>query len=271
VTTDATPQRPVRGFLLLWILGSSAAILSVFYPLSAPGELPLTRLWSRPKMKLSFNAPGIRQPTALPAAEVSALGADEPVIGVSAGDHNRAYLVRALALGPRFHIVNDVLDDVPVSVTYCDQYECTRLFTEAGTSDPLDLDQGGLNSGSMVLKAGSHPYRQDTCAPLDADAPPFPYDSYPGDVTTWGSWHQRHPNTDVYVGEAPLSPLSDHPVVTSQIPDFLTSLISYGAAPLLVVFVTLLVHVLLRFALSSPRQRAARSSQDDLPAPAVRG
>ena len=60
---------------------------------------------------------------------------DQPVIGVTAGGRHRAYLVRALSLGAKSHIVNDVVGGVPVSVTYCDIYTCTRLFIEA--SAPL--------------------------------------------------------------------------------------------------------------------------------------
>jgi Protein of unknown function (DUF3179) len=271
VTTDSTPRVSRRPFLLLWILGTSAAVMSVAWELWPTEENPPPSTPARPVYNQSFDAPGIRQPAALPAADVAALSADEPIIGISAGGRNRAYLVRALALGARFHIVNDVLGGVPVSVTYCDLNACTRLFTAADAGEPLDLSQSGLNSGEMVLKSGGHPYFQDSGAPLDADAPPFPYHSYPGDVTTWGSWQREHPDTDIYVGEVPLSPppqeevtlLPSQVVARSSSSAFLTSLVYFGAAPLLIVFVTLLVHLLLAAFLSPRRQRGTRLSPPD--------
>lgn len=274
MTTDTNSQlrrHRSRGYLLLWLFGLSAAALSVAWPLWPRGgpagprdETAGTRPWSF--FEQSFDAPGIRRPATLSAGQAGAMVTDEPVIGVTAGGRHRAYLVRALSLGAKSHIVNDVVGGVPISVTYCDIYTCTRLFTAAASAGPLDLSQGGLKSGGMVLKSGGHPYRQDSGAPLDEEAPPFPYDSYQGDETTWGSWRQEHPDTDVYVGDAPILapppyeapsideiPQSRRTVKTSPIATFITSFVYIGTAPFLILFVTLLIHVLLAFLLSPRR------------------
>jgi hypothetical protein len=144
-----------------------------------------------------FEWPGIQRPPTMPAA-VAPLSDDEPVIGLCAGDRSRAYAVRALSQGPTSHIINDVVSNVPVTVTHCDIYRCSRVYTGGVPGEPLDLSQGGLRARGMVLKCGGHAYRQDSGAALDADSPPFPYASYPAEVTIWGRWRAEHPDSDLY-------------------------------------------------------------------------
>jgi hypothetical protein len=135
----------------------------------------------------------------VPAADAG-LEDDEAVIGVRAGGRTRAYCVSALSKGHATHVVNDMLGGVPVSVTYCNMHRCARAFSDDEANQPLELAQGGLVTGSMVLRASGHRYRQDSGEPLDPDAPPFPYVAYPAEVTTWGEWRREHPDTDVYLG-----------------------------------------------------------------------
>jgi len=216
---------------------------------------------ARPEFELAVDMPGIQEPAALPAIEAGEMGDREPIVGVSAGGRHRAYLVAALAKGPMSHIVNDVVGGVPVSVTHCDIHLCTRVFTGGVPGEPLDLAQGGLKAGSMVLRSGGHRYRQDSYAPLEAESPAFPYDAYPGDVTTWGAWRQRFPDTDVYLGDVSSSPPPEPGVaraserwrpMPSTWPALLGDLLFVGAVPLLILFVTLLVHILTALFLSQP-------------------
>jgi hypothetical protein len=145
------------------------------------------------------DAPPIRQPPILLAAR-AALDDDTPVIGLLAGGRARAYLVEAFERGPGSHVVDDVLGGVSVSVTHCDISGCTRVFTGADSGRPLELSQGGIRDYSMVLKADGRLYRQESCEPLDAEGPRFPFAAYPSQVTVWGIWRKAHPDTDVYMG-----------------------------------------------------------------------
>jgi hypothetical protein len=260
VTTDPIRRHPARPFRILWLLGASAALLGGAWSSLAgpwplwPRALPGPPGRSPPIFEGDYDAPGIRRPAALPAAEAADLDGGEAVIGISAGGRDRAYLLRALSISAGYHVVNDVLGGVPVSVTYCNLYECPRVFTGGAADEPLDLSQGGLRAGGMVLKSGGHPYRQDSGAPLDAEAPPFPYAPYPGAMTTWGAWREAHPGTDVYVADLPLAPAAPpKPFVTRAI-DFLPHLLYLIGAPFLVVVLTLLVHLLLAVFLA-PRPR----------------
>jgi len=152
-----------------------------------------------------IDVPGISRPPAVSAAEAPLAG-EELVVGVRAGGRSRAYVMRALARGAEFHVVNDVLGGVPVSVTHCNIYHCTRVFTGGPAGEPLDLSQGGVKDEGMVLRSGGHSYRQDTGESQDPGGSPLRYASLPWEETTWGEWRQAHPDTDVYTGESALTP-----------------------------------------------------------------
>jgi hypothetical protein len=160
-----------------------------------------------PAVEVSLvDLPGIQQPPALPAGVVK-LPENAPVIGLAAGGRHRAYLLEALAQ-PEGHIVNDLLGGVPVTVAYCDALDCTRVFTELGATQALDIGIGGWIGhsrhgsleGSMLLRVGSARYRQDNGRPLEAGAPLFPYTELKFVRQTWQAWRRAHPDTDVYLG-----------------------------------------------------------------------
>jgi hypothetical protein len=171
------------------------------------------------------------------------------------------------------HVVNDVVGGVPISVTYCDLYRCTRVFTTITPGGPLDLSVGGVKSGGLILRVGGHSYRQDSGAPLQQDSPPFPYDLHLGEVRTWGQWRRAHPDTDVYLGltasePPPASAPAAEPAPRAELkavpPDrlgeWLATALHVGAAPVLVGCATLLIHVLLAHALRQRGAGAARAS-----------
>jgi hypothetical protein len=154
-----------------------------------------------PATDVVMDVPAIVQPPALPAAKAS-LDDDTPVIGVLASGRARAYLLEAFERGPASHIVNDVLGDVPISVTHCDLSGCTRLFTSDTPGRPLKLSGGGRRGHWLVLKFDGRLYRQETSQPLDAEGAAFPYSEYPAELTDWGVWRKEHPETDIYLGTA---------------------------------------------------------------------
>jgi hypothetical protein len=141
------------------------------------------------------------------------------VIGVSAAGRHRAYVLQAL-LRPDSHVVNDLLDNVPFTVTYCDLSDCVRVFTAPQRGRPLDIAVGGSDAQQakkMLLRIGSTRYWQDTGLPLkDNASAPFPYVKTHFERTTWGKWRKAHPDTDVYVGKEPF-PTND-PTIRQVIP-----------------------------------------------------
>jgi hypothetical protein len=216
-------------FLLPGLLGSLALAATFAWPLGL-GDLfapPVEVIASAPDGPLAlapstmpdfsvvppiqFDAPGIQQPPALPASE-AALDDADPVIGVTAAGHSRAYSVPSLSRGPASHIVNDVLGGVPVTVTRCDATGCTRVFTAEAGGQALKLAQGGFQGG-MVLKLAGRSYRQDTGAPVDGGGGAgLPYRRLPAEETTWGEWRRSHPGTDLSVPQdVPESPRPSEP------------------------------------------------------------
>jgi len=139
---------------------------------------------------------GIFRPPTVPAT-VAQLGSDELVIGVKVHDRTRAYR-RAAFVPVLDHVVNDVIDGVPVSVTYCDRCDCTRVFTGDG-SEPLELVAAAFQEG-LLLRVRGRLYRQDTGEPADHSGSEFPYWTMEFEQTTWMEWRAENPETDVYLG-----------------------------------------------------------------------
>jgi hypothetical protein len=154
-----------------------------------------------PQIPMPFVKKGIDQPPTRSAAEAE-LPDDAEVIGISAGGKHRAYLVTAMS-GPSGHVVNDLLGDVPVTVTHCDKTDCTRALTGPKRGSPLPLMLGGLFfDNQMLLKTDDGVYLQMTGEPkATIPVPPFPYSDFPFVRVTWGTWKEAHPDTDVFVSD----------------------------------------------------------------------
>jgi hypothetical protein len=153
-----------------------------------------------PKSFWKFEMPGLRNPRAF-SAETSKIPDNDEVIGVVINDKPRAYWLKALKYPP-WHIVNDVVVGVPVSVTYCDRTDCTRVYTNGQSSAPLDINLGGLYGREMVVKVAGSLYLHQSGKPfeLGIGTPSLPYTNHPWKRTTWKEWRERHPETDVFIG-----------------------------------------------------------------------
>ncbi len=158
---------------------------------TAPGTLTST----------PFISPGIDQPPTRPALE-SGLDDGSMVIGIEVDGKARAYAASAMS-SPTQHIVNDLVGEVPVTVTYCDRNNCARAFTADQRSHRLRIDLMGMVMGRMVLRTESGMYYQDSGASVNENGAPLPYAHFPVAVTTWKAWRDAHPDTDVYVGDEP--------------------------------------------------------------------
>jgi hypothetical protein len=125
-----------------------------------PRDLPTPFIW-----------PGITKPPVIPAAQ-AALDDQAEVLGVAAAGKFRAYAIRAFQLQTD-HIVNDLIKDVPVTVTYCNQTNCHKVFTSDDRGAPLKVDLGGMGWGEMLLKVGESFYGQKTGEPFGSSEARF--------------------------------------------------------------------------------------------------
>jgi hypothetical protein len=134
------------------------------------------------------------------AAEWARIADHEHVAGVALAGKHRAYLLRALSGGPMLHIVNDVLAEIPVTITGCDRNGCMRAFTSDQRGAPLHVAFGGYRRGRIYLRVGDNLYDQTSLEPALPHLPTFPYTVLEVQQTTWKEWRTAHPDTDAYVG-----------------------------------------------------------------------
>lgn len=155
-----------------------------------------------------FIWPGIRCPPVQPAAAVK-LDDDAPVAGVVVRGKARAYLLKTMSKMTG-HVVNDLVGDTPVTVTYCDKSDCVCGFTADTPGKPLDVYLGGFG-GKLMLKVGNTFYWQDTTEPTHNNNPqPFPYQKLALEKTTWKKWRAAHPDTEVYTEMPPEPRMGGH-------------------------------------------------------------
>lgn len=186
-----------------WRLGIALGLVGGFFvtgavlvgrALDPPVEPPP----ARDLITANLEHPGLVRPPSAPAATVTLKDTDA-VIGVVVDGRPRAYVVNALS-NPRTHVVDDVVAGHPVTVTYCDRKDCTRVFTGDGDG-PLDVNVGGYDDG-LLLRINGRRYRQDSGEAMEPGEPlPFPQMGFVR--TTWKEWRDAHPDTDV-VGATPL-------------------------------------------------------------------
>lgn len=147
--------------------------------------------------------PGVRLP---PTCPLGAAHVDDnaEVIGVWAEGRSRAYLVSEM--GWPKHVVNDVLEGHPVSVTYCDRRGCARVFTAEHLRGPLEMDVGGwVENKGMAVRVNGVDYLQETGENVTSSGgEPIPYREMPHTRTSWRAWREAHPDTDIYVGDQPV-------------------------------------------------------------------
>lgn len=139
---------------------------------------------------------GVKRPPTR-TAEATTWNDDELVIGINVDDEFRAYRLRCMRTPDR-HVVNDVVGEKPISVSYCNLYECVRAFSGEPSGEPLNLSVGGLrNDRGMILKVNGKRYYQDTLEPADPEttSTAFPYEETEYSVTTWKLWREAHPDT----------------------------------------------------------------------------
>jgi len=172
------------GVLLLNLTGCSRPA-----PAPVAGEKP--RMQDTP-----FVVPGVRCPPVHPAADAN-LADEEEVAGVVVAGKPRAYQLKAMKHMFR-HVVNDLVAEVPVTVTYCDQDQCVCVFTDDSRGAPLDISSGGYRNG-FLLKVGGSFFEQESGRSQSSDAK-LPYRRLEHERTTWKAWKAAHPDTEVYTG-----------------------------------------------------------------------
>jgi hypothetical protein len=146
------------------------------------------------------------------------LADDAQVIGIVAGSKSRAYFLDAMRTMSG-HVINDLVDDVPVTLTYCDFTDVPRVLTTSEQGTPINLWLGGFSKGQLAVRFNEQQYTHTS--------KDIPLDDYPFTRTTWKAWREANPETEVYIGggrpdipDLPVDPLTVMPTVdAAAVPD----------------------------------------------------
>ena len=137
-------------------------------------------------MKVDF--PGITDPEFVDVAD-SDLSDDTTVVGVMVDGDAYAFPREAMKK-PSQHVVNAVINETPMSVTYCDITECVRVLTDKTANRPINLRVGGRDiNGSLVLILDDVRYGQER--------PEIPLQDQPFEITSLKEWKAMHPHSRV--------------------------------------------------------------------------
>jgi hypothetical protein len=156
------------------------------------------------KMATMGNASAVVTPP-VEGVDAANLPDDCPVVGVVIDGKPRAYVIAALKPF-HSHVVNDLVGDVPVSVTYCDLANCLRVYTFDKRGEPIPLTQAGRTGEGLLLRYEDRIYAQVAESLPGGGGQEPPLQKLAFEKTTWKSWRQAHPSTDVYIGSVSHQP-----------------------------------------------------------------
>jgi len=138
-----------------------------------------------------MNFPGIVDPP-VASAETATIRDDVDIVGLEVNGRHRAYCLSEMD-SPSTHVINDLIDHVPVTVTYCNITRCVRVFTRPEELDkPLDVSVRGFADGQMVIHIADRDFNHDSAE--------IPLKELAFERTAWGAWKSAYPDTDVCTG-----------------------------------------------------------------------
>lgn len=187
-----TPTREGDGFASTHIvtpptreqIAADKAKREEYFRIKAGGEhyLPLQRV---------VDMPGNDAANLMSSFEIDF--ADEtPIVGIERVGKAVAFAIDGLR-GPKRHIVNLMIGNKPVSVTYCDKVDCVRALTTDSQS-PIPLRVGGMDiNDQMVVILNNTRYGQSSLA--------LPLTDFPFERTTWGKWKRQHPDSKIFISD----------------------------------------------------------------------
>ena len=158
--------------------------------------------------------PSIDDPKFVPVSEMSDLGPNEPVIGLTLNGDARAYPLRILTW---HEIVNDVVGGVPVAVTYCPLCNAAIVFdrrvdgkaTEFGTT-------GKLRYSDLVMydRDTESWWQQFLGEAIVGERTGTRLETVPARLESWSRFAARHPDGVVQVPNNPsMRPYGANPYV----------------------------------------------------------
>jgi len=143
--------------------------------------------------------PALTLPKMLSVEDAKYLSPADRVIGISIAGASKAYPLRIL----NYHeIVNDVVGDTPVAVTFCPLCDSVVAFDRRTPIGEREFGVSGLlyNSNVLMYDRQGQPeslWSQLQGRGISGAGLEKPLQSLPVEVTTWADWRERHPQTTV--------------------------------------------------------------------------
>lgn len=147
--------------------------------------------------------PALTLPPALPANDAEYLRPDDRVVGVRVGGAARAYPLRILVWHEN---VNDRVGGRDIAVTYCPLCDSVVVFDRRVGGKVREFGVSGLLYNSNVLLYDRQPdgageslwsQLQMRAVTGPAAAARLTLTALPAELTTWGAWRDKHPETTV--------------------------------------------------------------------------
>jgi len=132
---------------------------------------------------------GVKEPKAFTVDEVD-LPDHLQVLGITVGTAARAYALKDLSHMTK-HVVNDLLENSAVTVTYCNRTDVARVFSNGESTRPIELSIGGWQGKDMLIMLDGKFFLHE--------AKDVPLKDYPFQRVTWAEWKRLHPETTIYV------------------------------------------------------------------------
>ncbi len=147
--------------------------------------------------------PALSNPKFITPSEATYLQPEDRIIGLTASDQAKAYPLKIL----NYHeIVNDRVGDLPVAVTYCPLCDSCAVFDRRTKLGEREFGVSGLLYNSNVLMYDRSDQTESLWSQVLTQGVSGPgakksLTALPLELTTWGDWQSRHPNTLVLSAE----------------------------------------------------------------------
>lgn len=142
--------------------------------------------------------PSIDRPKFISVEEASKfVKDDELVLGINLNGDKRAYPFQILVW---HEIVNDVVDDKPVVITYCPLCGTGIAYERTINNEPIEFGVSGLLYNSdlvMYDRKTDTLWDQATGRAIVGELTGMKLKQVPIDTVTWGDWKKLHPDTKV--------------------------------------------------------------------------
>lgn len=143
--------------------------------------------------------PAISNPILISVKEATYLKPDDRIIGFVHNQIARAYPLKIL----NYHeIVNDLVGEIPLAITYCPLCDSVAIFDRRTELGERELGVSGLLYNSNVLMYDRSKKTESLWSQVKAKGVSGPgadksLKTLPVELTTWSNWTERYPNTKV--------------------------------------------------------------------------